>query len=390
MKSIYLHIGTEKTGTSAIQNFAIQNVRQLLRHNILVLQSLKGNNTELTCYALKDNNFKDDQRKHRNIRNIDQLKLFRKELKQKYIKQINKNKNFNHIFLSNEHLSSRLTSASELLMLKKLLNDFSKKIKIIIYLRRQDQFLISEYSTAIKNGHTKDFQIPDGIPLKLNYSRIISLWEGVFGRENLIIKTYEKESFVNNDLIDDIFDTMGIKIDNSFFPPKKINSSISPEALVVLRRINHYVPQYSNNKLNASKQELIKFLLGKCPVENSIHKTSDFFKHDLYNYYVSQINQNIELAKKYLSRDYLFLGDKAYKSNNNPYSVKDNMDINEYPIQNKLLIELLCEVWEKYYISENNFFTNPRLIKNIFSKNYSRIKFFIFSPRKFIKKYIIK
>ena len=67
---LILHIGTEKTGTTAVQNFLYQNRQSLLQRRIGLLSSIDSpNNRKLYAYCLPEDKF-DDYFWDLNIRDV--------------------------------------------------------------------------------------------------------------------------------------------------------------------------------------------------------------------------------------------------------------------------------------------------------------------------------
>ena len=64
------------------------------------------------------------------------------------------------LVISSEHLSSRFNKAEEIKRLYGFLSSFAEEIEVIVYLRRQDSFYESLYSTAIKSGNIFEFSLP--------------------------------------------------------------------------------------------------------------------------------------------------------------------------------------------------------------------------------------
>ena len=151
--------------------------------------------SKLSSYAM-DSNEIDDLKKILGIFNKKEVENLRTKFKAGLKDELDQISHQNIIF-SSEHCSSRLIIEDDVTRLYHLLSNFGHNIKVIIYLRRQDHFLISEYSTAIKYGKTHDLDIPNQkiIRTRYSYDKILELWANVFGRENISVRIFEKESF---------------------------------------------------------------------------------------------------------------------------------------------------------------------------------------------------
>ncbi len=156
---IYLHIGTEKTGTTSIQLFLSKNREELSNNKIMYSKVLGDPNNIRLSIALQNIDKIDDSRIHSKIITKESIVNFRDELSNDLSEEIHREKP-DILIISSEYLSSRMDNPDELERLKAFLNQFSEDITVIVYLRRQDKFFESLYSTAIKKGHIMDFSFP--------------------------------------------------------------------------------------------------------------------------------------------------------------------------------------------------------------------------------------
>jgi hypothetical protein len=241
--TIYLHIGTEKTGTTYIQNFLRQNHDKLLEQGYFFPASPgMENHIRLTAYAQDDNTI-DDLRFSLNVTRPDEVAAFRNKFKEQLLAETDQNRASNIIF-SNEHCSSRLLTIEEISRLKDLLDLIDENIKIVVYLRRQDQFLLSTYSTLIKSGATSELSTPSPrfVQNRYDFAVLLGRWSEVFGASNLLVRAYDKKCFVKGDLLKDFAATLGVKFDEAFNEPPILNQSLDPEVLEFLRNLNFHLP----------------------------------------------------------------------------------------------------------------------------------------------------
>ncbi|HAC16933.1 MAG TPA: hypothetical protein DCE78_13460, partial [Bacteroidetes bacterium] len=70
--------------------------------------------------------------------------------------------------------------------------DLNLDIKIIVYLRRQDDFIESLYTQSIHLGGHKTFDefISDFNEDAFHWDKLLNSYAGVFGKENIIVKRY--------------------------------------------------------------------------------------------------------------------------------------------------------------------------------------------------------
>ncbi|RQD95957.1 hypothetical protein DZD46_07450, partial [Campylobacter hepaticus] len=142
----YLHIGMPKTGTTSIQTFLTENKNLLLQYNYLYPESILewGHQHITLVWIIKllrlNKKLLFLEKKYKQI-----MINFRKELK------INSNKT---ILLSTEGLTWDFDNPIYIKILHKILKLFGfTTIKIIIYLRPQEDMLASLYSENIKGNY---------------------------------------------------------------------------------------------------------------------------------------------------------------------------------------------------------------------------------------------
>lgn len=201
VKTVYLHIGTPKTGTTSIQNICHQNRKQLEQAGVTYIESgLEYTGHHILAASLFREFSKTN--KHGRIE-------FTDEMKRKILSDVRKE-------ISTCATNSVLISSEVFWKMpdfKKLRDAFEGfKVIIILYLRRQDKVLVSHYSEVVKEGSWKfPFKGYKG-RFKDNYRYLGKLekLESLFGLENLRVRVFEKERFINEDLWDDFIAQLDI------------------------------------------------------------------------------------------------------------------------------------------------------------------------------------
>ncbi|HEC1786450.1 TPA: hypothetical protein R1733_001304, partial [Campylobacter lari] len=118
----YLHIGTPKTGTTSIQVFISTNRKLLQKQGMVYLNSLGRNSSQWNFTFLAYNNIRNDEYCiGRKIYIESDFKIHKKKIFLDFKKELKK-ASCQKLFISSEHLSSRLQSAKEIKRCKKILN----------------------------------------------------------------------------------------------------------------------------------------------------------------------------------------------------------------------------------------------------------------------------
>lgn len=258
---LYLHIGTEKTGTSSVQNFFGANRELLARKGILYPETPGHKNHTGLAAAAQNLSDIGPLRKTIGLRSREDIEQFRLRLiaglEDEY-----RSRDFKTVVMSGEHCSSRLLQDEEVQWLKDILSPHFDTIKIVAYLRRQDDYLLSIYSTAVKSGGTFALGIPPqrSIETRYDYWPFLSRWARVFGRDAIVCRKFERETLKNGDVVDDLLSIAGIEIDPGFERPGVANESLDAETLEFLRLFNEHVPRFVDNRVNPARANILALL----------------------------------------------------------------------------------------------------------------------------------
>jgi|KBSMisStandDraft_5_1062788.scaffolds.fasta_scaffold102019_3 hypothetical protein len=237
---LFLHIGTEKTGTTSIQHFMAHN-RSLLQEQGVLYPRSPGKLNHIGITALAQECDHGELWAKLGIGTLEGRDQYASELEGSLEAELAAYP-FTKVVLSNEHCSSRLMSDAEVDTLRKFLERFFSCIRVIIYLRRQDDFVVSTYSTGIKSGRTDPFELPKKRRSirRYDYWELLSRWSRAFGKENILCRKFERTSFASGDLIADFLTAIGCDPGPTWQNPGSVNSSLDARCLEFLRLMNLY------------------------------------------------------------------------------------------------------------------------------------------------------
>ena len=235
-KHAVLHIGLEKTGTTAIQSALRQSRKQLEAQGYLYSRAAGAqNHIGISVYG-EDDSKVDDIRIALEVFEPGQVRGFRQKFKRDIIEECESSDAHTVIF-SNEHCHSRLTTPQEVSRIAELFSEIFAHTKIIVYLRRQDQIATSLYSTAVKFGETSsDILLREKARMSYyDYNSVVARWVGAFGLSNMYVRLYDSHMFYNGSLIADFCRVSGIP---EITERPRVNESLLPEFQELLRQIN--------------------------------------------------------------------------------------------------------------------------------------------------------
>jgi hypothetical protein len=236
MKTIYFHIGCEKTGTTSIQHFLAKNRNKLAEQGIAY--PLLGHHkfAQLNLPASIDFRVKGNQP-------VDYYPGKNLDADHEWDVFLNfcRTTECASIVISAEHFSSRLNKAGiEFIQAKLELLGAQFSWKFVIFIRRQDWFLGSSYSTAIKAGSTQSFD--EFFPIHLaargryDFDLLLSNWADVFSDENMLVKDYDAVDSGN--LLDVFCATIGAQKHLLVEQQTRENRAWDPDMLEFVRLAN--------------------------------------------------------------------------------------------------------------------------------------------------------
>ncbi len=276
MHEAILHIGTEKTGSTAIQNYLLHNSAEHTEHHgilfpyetcglisnfRLVLFTNSVLNENLASLDKKTIDFSVDDHQQ-----YEQWKARFSSSHSEAIKKFQQTKADSKVVYSSEHFHSRVHNESDIQSLKSYLDTLYEQVSVLFYIRRQDQLALSAYNTAVQGGRcsTLDFPAISKITPYYDYLALAHRWSKVFGTENIKPIIFDSKKLKNGDVTKDFESQIGLddtKHDLTKMKYHTSNERLSYSALQVLIEFN----QITNNdtrlngiEKNAVRQQLIR------------------------------------------------------------------------------------------------------------------------------------
>lgn len=289
LNTVYIHIGSPKTGTSALQLFWEKNRAQLKSQKIIFPPTKFENTHHYLAFALHKQAGKKEPFFPSDLKSI----------KDEYDDLNISDKKYSYIISSEGLFNIKKESIATLKNLIPI--DFN--IKIIVYLRRQDQFIESHCIQDIKNCVTEKI---DKSRYILFYSKIIKPWEEVFGKENIIVKPYERSRFVQGDICIDFQNTiLNRNTDNYVYINEDINQSLSTQDLSFQIYINSLPISYNKKSriahflTNSTNRSSVSESNGK-----NIHKVHLISLEERKKIIKIYEEDNLLVANRYLPDEY--------------------------------------------------------------------------------------
>lgn len=243
-----MHIGTEKTGTTSIQNFLYQNRRKLRSRGFHFVQSPgKLNNQALPAICIREQKA-DDFFRNRGIETTEQREAYKRTFTAEFEAELKGlPPGVNTVLISSEHFHSRIRTEEEMDNVHAFLSTYFDEIKIICYLREQGVTCASYYSTALKTGVPDSFEdfMLRCVPTNyyFNYFDMLANWERCFGIEAMDVALFSREHFVGGDLLEDFASRISPKLSKGVNTRIQAeNESIVPAGQALMRAVNMVFP----------------------------------------------------------------------------------------------------------------------------------------------------
>ncbi|HEY9768111.1 MAG TPA: hypothetical protein V6C71_06320 [Coleofasciculaceae cyanobacterium] len=301
MKTAYIHIGTHKTGSTSIQFFLFKNRKKLIDRGFLYPLSriprkkLFGQHHLAAAFLekLKLNTYNPHAGGWEQV--IIEANSFQER----------------NLIISSENFCLPRFDLEQIYKLKEYLSQYA--VKIVIYLRKQDDYLIFPYCQFIRSDKYFDSfkQFIIERKLLINYYQIFKPWQKVFAIKNIIVKVFEPEQFKSN-LIDDFLDTINYPQNRSDFI-KTSKQTVSPSIKQtnfklycnqIAKQYFFLAPeQYRDNYLTKLNNKLKKPLI----IDKIINIIPDF----IVSSQLISVEEKIELMKEFeesnqkVAREYL-------------------------------------------------------------------------------------
>lgn len=289
MKTLYLHVGTPKTATSSIQKFLAQNRKVLEAHGYCYPRSqhkYPGINPRRNAHFLFGRVINENgERSKKNEA------LYYEEGMQQVRTAF---QTYDHVILSDESIWYCLSyfKKSLLTKLKEEADRESFEIKVIVYLRRQDAFLLSRWNQAVKQNTTfaaalscEDYFAVEQQKEEKLYAYADKLDEiaKVIGKENLIVRRFEPGSWRDGLIIHDFMHEIGLDVSEDFQPlEQEANLRLGKNATEIKRVINangdftaeeiSYFGKFLKEISNNGSQEAPSAMLEKTEMQQFLKK----------------------------------------------------------------------------------------------------------------------
>ena len=237
MTDVVLHIGMGKTGTSSLQEWCGRNRPVLAEHGVLYPRT-PGRFRHVRL-GLMTTPLADLHKMPAWVRmNRNDPEAFQAEVRAEALAEI-RSAGLPRVLFSNEGFYG--SSEEAVAGVRDFLSSFASTVRVVVYLRRQDDHLLSRYQQRIKVGATERLASRLDVDLTdlYDYAARLSLWQRVVEPTELVVRPFEREQFVGGSLNQDFLAAAGISVPaDALASLPRTNESLDADAVEFLRIFN--------------------------------------------------------------------------------------------------------------------------------------------------------
>ena len=301
MKTLYLHIGTPKTASTTIQAFCVAN-RELLARQGYCYPDLgfryRGKNENRNGVFLGGIYYDKERVRHPEI----EAQNFREGMNrvQELFQQ------YDNVILSDEgiwwdaHTKRRRTLWKEL---RGCQERGGYQIRVIVYLRRQDQLVESQWNQRIKHAvaleHTLTWEEFLGDYDKYvapDYAADLKRMEKELGREALIVRRFQRDSFFGGDILRDFLHQIGLELTEAYqLPEAELNQRFSGNIVEFKRILN------GMEGMDDHGRDTMEEILMRCTADSERDYPTQMFSPEEARAFAGRFEKgNRQIAERYI------------------------------------------------------------------------------------------
>ncbi len=339
-KTLYLHIGTPKTGTTSLQRFLGANAELLQNLGFAYPISefkyphvQRVRNAHFLVGKLYHNNEETQKRKRDKKREAQLQEEGMSMVHAAFLR-------FPNVILSDEHIW-RVTGKKHEAMWKHLAEDAQAndyEIKVIVYLRRQDGYMYSWLSQLTKTANSRRYatvgweelkqneEKMENMELHLDYYAHLESIAAYVGKENITVRVFDRSKFrgMGNTIYSDFLQCVGLEFTDAFvLPPAEANSSLTGNRQEIMRVLNILCD--GDDDLRSHMRGLLHEAEAN---KNPLNKFEMYDPQELQAFLADYADSNQAVAREYMGETEAPLFDGSIKKGelwtpNNAYMPED-------------------------------------------------------------------
>ena len=242
-RDVVLHLGTGKTGTTSIQH--LMRLSRPALAEIGVLYPITPGPVRHTKFGLS---FRDDD----DLATMPAWKRMRAQSPERFRRRVQRKlraeiaeADLPRVLFSDEALYG--FHGETLARLRQFTDELGGHVRLVVYLRRQDDHLVSYYQQQVKVGETQrlaEWATVDRSST-YDYARRLAQWREGMEHAELVVRRFERSAFRDGSLEADFLEAADIQ-GVPATPVERKNESLSAEAVEFFRVYNLCVAEYGD------------------------------------------------------------------------------------------------------------------------------------------------
>jgi hypothetical protein len=233
-----LHIGSGKTGTSSLQFFLHRNRARLAEMGTLYPETPgRRRHTRFGLFLQPDQAL--GTRPSWEREQLSSPEEFRQTFQRRLFEEIDES-GLDRVLISDEALYGSPDPALE--RLRRFTGRVAGSLRLVVYLRRQDDHLVSRYQQVVKVGETRRLEERTrqlDLSKTYAYHARLQKWQRLLEPTELVVRRFERESFTDGSLYQDFLHAAGIDARaDDLEQVEPVNESLDCEAVEFLRILN--------------------------------------------------------------------------------------------------------------------------------------------------------
>lgn len=303
MQTLTIHVGTHKTGSTSLQAFCFNNKQRLqgLGYYYPTSGSYFGKNSghSWLAYALAG---------RRPVWLPPEAAVPEPTACVQEIRDHIAASRADHVLISSEHFFIRLSPQQ----LYQTFEGLGYQLKVIVFLRPQDEFLESRYAQLVWRGSLGALSFEDFVDQELAdpngycyYHQRLERLADVFGKDNIAVRTFSTH-YTRERLFADFLEVVGLELHKSFELPSIQNVALPSELILTLVALQEHLEGDEAQRLDLNK----RVIKGHQALGISNTNTR-FFSPKRARAVMDHFSEdNAHVASTFLDRQYLFEPDE--------------------------------------------------------------------------------
>ncbi len=262
---VILHIGTGKTGTTTVQE-VLGRSRAVLAEGGTLYPRAFGRERHVKfgfLVAPERELVRWPEWRRAGLAGTDPMD-FRRQVRRRLRRELTPA--IRQLLISDEALYRR--SPATLDRVRRFVDARGGTLRVLLYLRRQDQHLASNYQEVVKAGETRRMsdwvRADETLAHVYDYYGHVARWRDRVSPTTFVVRPFEPPSFVGGSLVADFVDAAGLDVDVSrLAAADRRNTSLGAEAVEFLRLRNiHQVEDHGLRIGSIRNRPFVKRLAG--------------------------------------------------------------------------------------------------------------------------------